>query len=180
MKIIDIAQFAVIAYHRTLTNVHVGIEEITNLPIRQWARLESGPTLVCFGDDCVLLRQPIGKSHVEIILSSLEESAVLISQDLPDPDTETAWMQIFETACYPNDLSDTPPSVSTVTIYRNHETNSVGGIILKLSTGSLLGFDASSYGGLTLFFDGQAATFRRNVVKALSLHEEVISKEAVL
>jgi hypothetical protein len=115
-----------------------------------------------------------------MIFSSLEELAMLISQDLPDPNTETAWMQIFETACYPNDLSNTPPNVSRVIIYRNQETSSIGGIILELSTGGLLGFDASSYGGLTLFLDGQAATFRQNVVTALSLQEEVISKEAVL
>lgn len=176
MKIIDIAQFAIIAYNHALTNVYVGIEQTASLPIRQWARLEGGPILACFGDDCVLFRQPIGKSHIQIISSSLEESATLMTQDLPDPDTETAWMQIFETACYPSDLGDTLPSVSRVTMYRNHETGSVGGIILELSTGGLLGFDASSYGGLTLFLDGQASTFRRNVVEALALHEEVIPK----
>lgn len=71
-------------------------------------------------------------------------------------------------------------NVGWIIIYRNQETSSIGGIILELSTGGLLGFDASSYGGLTLFLDGQAATFLQNVVTALSLQEEVISKEAVL
>ena len=174
MKILDAEQFAKIAYHHALTNIFVGIEAISNHPIRLWAKLEGGPILVCFGDECVLFRQPIGKSHVEIVLSSVEESASLIGQDLPDPETETALMQVFETACYPIDSNGAPPKVTEVTVFRNHEENTVGGMILELSTGCSLGFDASSYGGLILFLDGQASMFRRNVIDALSLHEEVI------
>ena len=174
MKIIDSVQFGNIAYKQTLTNVFVGIEKISDSPITIWAKLEGGPILLSFGEDFLLFRQPMGKSHVEIVSASLQESTVLLSQGLPDSETETSWMQLFETVCYPNDLNETQPAVSKITMYRNAETTLVGGIILELSTGSLLGIDASSYGGLTLFLDGQAAFFLRNVVSALSLHEEVV------
>jgi hypothetical protein len=176
MKFIDIDQFAKIAYRLSLVNVYLGVEAIETVPLLVWARLEAGPVLACFGDECVLFRQPIGECQVEIILASIEECASLIKEDLPDSDTETAFVQITANVSYPNDSNDSPSSISRITTYQNQDNNKIVGIILELTTGSSIGLDASSYGGISLFFDGQAASFQRNIVDALSLHEKVISK----
>lgn len=176
MNILNIEQFATIVYSRPLTNVFVGIESIVDDPIEQWARLEGGPILVCFEDVCILLRQPIGKCQVEIVLSSLEESAMLVREGLPDPETKTALMQIFESACYPSTFDHIPPSVAEVKLFQNPKAKSVGGIILELSTGGSFGIDASSYGGLVWFLDGQASIFRRKYVDVMLLQEVQVAR----
>jgi hypothetical protein len=175
MNIIDIEQFAAIAYRRPLTNVFVGIESTTDDSTGPWAKLEGGPILACFHDICILLRQPLGRSHVEIMVLSLDEWATLAKREFPE--AVTALMQVFETICYRKDLNDSPPSVSKVTVFQDHEAKSVGGIMLELSTGGSFGVDASSYGGLVWFLDGQASVFRREYVDAMLLQEKVIPKE---
>lgn len=162
MKIIDIDEFAAIAYERPLTDMFVVVESVSDTPIAQWASLEGGPIIICFDDICTILRQPIGCCHVEFLQSHLEESAEVLSSEYPD--LEISYMRIFETACFRKDLNDFPPGIVRITQFQDRQTMHVVGIVADLSTGGAFGVDALSYGGLVWFLDGQTAIFRRECV----------------
>jgi hypothetical protein len=172
MNTISIDNFAQIADRHPITDVRVAIELNTDDQIGYWARLEGGPIVFYFGEICVVLRQPIGRAHIELVQSTPDHLAKSIKRDYPD--CPTAMMRVFETVCYRNDLDDNPPFLSNITVFEENGTKNIGGMLMALSPGGLIGIDASSYGGLVWFLDGQKAIFRREYIEVMSLNERVI------
>jgi hypothetical protein len=172
MSTISVDAFARIASQHPITDVFIAIESLTADLTGQWARLEGGPIIFCFGDICVVFRQPIGCSHIELIQTSLENWTISTKHDYPE--LATAIMRVFETVCYRKDLNDNPPFVSKITKFEENGTKNIGAILMELSPGGSIGIDASSYGGLVWFLDGQASIFRREYVEVMSLHEKIV------
>lgn len=172
MRPIDIERFSSIASQSPITDVLLAIERSGNGSDGEWTSLEGGPILLCFDDHCAVLRQPVGRSSIELLHSSLDEWHALIKQDYPE--CVTGLMSIFDAVCYPENRDSTSPRASRVIAFEQRDTNALSGMIVELSTGGSISVDAYSYGGLVWFLDGQLSIFRRQCVDAMSLQEKIV------
>lgn len=178
MDRLTIDELARISATQPIVDILVGIELLDEAPPGLWGRQEGGPVLLCFGEGIrVVLRQPIGRAHIEAF--QILSGEPYLPEDPLGSEFPTAFMRLYETACYRKDLNDVPPFVQTLTTFSQEassqqETPGVAGMIWELSTGGSIGVDASSYGGLVLFFDGHTALFRRECVAAYCVKETVV------
>lgn len=178
MHRLTIDELTSISATQPVVDILVGIELLDDAPPGLWCRQEGGPVLLCFGEGIrVVLRQPIGRAHIEAF--QILSGEPYQPESPLDSAVPTAFMRLYETACYPKDLNDVPPFIQTLTTFSQEvasqqESPGVVGMIWELSTGGSIGLDASSYGGLVLFLDGHSALFRRQCVTALSLKETVV------
>lgn len=177
MKTIDMTEFARAAYQCPITDVFVGVESISEGKPKHWAMMEGGPILLCFSDRCLIMRQPIGRCGIEFVQSTLGEWSNAITQEYPELDI--GFLRIFEQACFRLDLNDLPPKVSNILVFQNRDSKTNEGLILELTTGGSLGIDASSYGGLVWFLDGQVSIYRRECVNSLLLEEHIIPRPSI-
>lgn len=124
-----------------------------------------GPIAVRFERTCYVFEQPLGREEIAVN-ERTESQWAEIHQD---PDYEYVTFSLYELACYRRSYFDDHPKIDRVTGYRSDDRTGFSGLVLQLSSGGIVGFDASSDQGLRLFLDGQQKLFEKEYVRACRL-----------
>ena len=144
---------------------------------KKWSKAEGGTLVIEFEDGTSLtMTQPLGREIVQITAMSVAGAIMNSKADVPDE--EFAAVSLFDLFCFRCDSSDRGPVLTEITgFFREGDSENILGLTISLSTGNLIGIDASSYGGLTWFLDGHLTSFRNGYSNLCGLTERLIWKQ---
>ncbi len=134
-------------------------------PLLTLSQAQGGPTFIQFDTSWLVMEQPLGREAINCAETTIEQWAEMHY----DPEYEYAVFSVFEMACYRRNRFDSPTFVNEIVGFCSGKDSSFSALLLHLSTGGTLGFDATSDEGLRLFFDGHLSLFNEEYARPLSL-----------
>lgn len=159
---------------KPITDVVVICELVLDNGYKKWSKAEGGTIVVEFEDGASLaMMQPLGRETVQITTMSVAEAIMKLQAGAPED--EFAAVSLFDLFCFRCNASERGPELTEVTgFFKDDTSENILGLTILLSTGNLIGIDASSYGGLTWFLDGHVASFRNDYSNPCGLTERLI------
>ena len=136
------------------------------------APVEGGALCIEVEGTSIILDQSIGKEVIEITERGIIDW--LSSARSGESEYAYARMSVFDLFCYRRRSGrDGPPTIERVDGFKRDRESKFCGLVFYLSTGTLIGVDASSDDGLKFFLDGRYRLFENEYVDTVGLKRVV-------